>query len=70
MLCRSLDTRGSLRTALLRTLLDRAQHQARYEEISRQERREDEHPEQAWPGVNPCPQDQPRGAFIHFIQDE
>ena len=50
-ICRSLDTLSCLRAALLHKLLDRAHD----EEISRQEQWKDQHPEQAWPGVNSCP---------------
>ena len=54
----------------LYSLLDRAQHQAYDDEISRREEQVVEHREQTWAAVGPSPQDQPRGVFIHFIEDE
>ena len=56
--------------ASLHALPDRAQHQARDEEVARVEHWEEEHPEQAWPAAGSSAHNQPRHAFCLFIQHE
>ncbi len=57
-------------TAPLHALPDRAQHQARDEEVARVEQWEEEHPEQAWPAAGSRAHDQPRHACCLLIKHE
>ena len=51
----------------LHALPDRAQQQARNEEVARVEQGEEEHPEQTWPAAGSRAHDQPRHAFCLLI---
>ncbi len=61
---------SQLPLSLLHTPLDSPQHLSRQHEIDRPEEWTRQHPEQPWPVVDPCPQDQPCRASIHFVEDE
>ena len=67
---KSPGTLGPLPPALLHTPLDSPQHLSRQHEIDQPEAGAHQHAKQAWPIIDARPQDQPRRAGIHFVEDE
>ncbi len=67
---KSPDTLSLLPLAPLHASLAAPQHLSRQHEIDRPEAGARQHAKQAWPLVNPRPQDQPRRIGIYFTEDE